>query len=480
MRDVIVSTVIPNRINSEEQRTAKFFKKINPATEEVLFQVARSGENDVQLAVKSAKAAQSGWADLSSVARGKLLLNIARLMEEKKSLIAEVVAQETGKSVKDALGETGGAIQLAEFFAGEGMRLYGRSLNSGIADKITMTVREPHGVAALIIAANTPIANVAWKVFPALICGNTVVLKAAEDTPATADIFASIAFEAGLPTGVLNVIQGYGHECGEFLVRHPEVDVISFTGSTRVGKVVASIAAENLKRVSLELGGKNPIVICCDADIEKAVNWTVLSAFSNAGQRCAAASRILVFNDIYEEFKEKLLAKTKELTLGTKDDNDLGPVINKRQLDNMLAAIEDVTSRGATILCGGSRLKSSGYFMRPTILENVSEKDQLNSQELFGPIASLHRVIDLQHAIDLSNNTVYGLTAAIHTQNINTALKYTRAARVGAVNVNAGTYGSEPHYPFGGFGASGNGTREPGVEALDVYSETKTISTIIF
>ena len=303
-----------------------------------------------------------------------MLHHICNVLEGRKQELAEVVAKETGKSPKEALGEVDGAIALGRFFAGEGQRLYGRTTTSGASDKYAMTVRQPCGVAALIIAANTPIANTAWKVFPALICGNAAVLKAAEDTPATSWLFAKMAHDAGLPAGVLNVLQGYGTECGAPLVEHPLVDVVSFTGSTRVGKWIGEVCGKALKKVSLELGGKNPLIVCDDADLDEAAKWVCLSAFSNAGQRCAAGSRIIVFETIYEAFRDRLVAAAKTLSIGPTDDDDFGPVINERQLDAMLAAIERARQEGARVLVGGRRLTDSAHAQGLLPRTNVDRK----------------------------------------------------------------------------------------------------------
>ncbi len=271
--------------------------------------MARSAAEDVEAAVDAALRAQKGWAATPAVQRGHLLHQVCNALEAQQKTVAEIVAKETGKAPKEAFGEVGGAIALGRFFAGEGQRLYGRTTTSGAPDKYAMTVRQPCGIAGLIIAANTPIANTAWKVFPALICGNAAVLKAAEDTPATSWLFAKIAHEAGLPPGVLNVIQGYGTECGVPLVENAHVDVVSFTGSTKVGKWIGETCAKTLKKVSLELGGKNPLIVCDDADLDEAVKWVCLSAFSNAGQRCAAGSRIIVFDEVYDAFRDKLVCR---------------------------------------------------------------------------------------------------------------------------------------------------------------------------
>lgn len=473
---------IGNWINGQEipSQGGTWFNKLNPCNGQILCQVARSQAEDVAIAVDVArKQFTVAWSEIPPVKRGEILHNLVLGLKARQEEIAKIVAVETGKSYASALGETQGAIALGLFYASEGQRLYGRTTTSAVPHKHALTVRQPLGVAGLIIAANTPIANVAWKVFPALICGNTAVLKAAEDTPITAWIFGQIAQEAGLPPGVLNIIQGYGEEAGAPLVAHRDIDIISFTGSTAVGRQIQTVAGPSLKRISLELGGKNPLVVCDDADLENAVNWTILSAFSNAGQRCAAGSRIIIFASIYDQFRDLLVARTKQLKLGPKDTDDLGPVINNKQLQQMLRAIATAQANGAKILVGGDRLTDSehqdGYYLAPTLLENISPEAEISQTELFGPIAILYSVPDFNSALALANNSPYGLTASIHTKNLHRAIRFCEKVQAGVAVVNGGTYGSEPHMPFGGFKQSGNGTREPGTEALDVYSELKDI-----
>jgi len=479
--NIFNTKVINNFIAGHECEAASRnkFEKLNPVDGKLLFQVACSDYKDIGEAVDSAKIAQPGWADTPPVKRGDVLHQIVSQMKQRRNEIAEIVAKETGKSFKDALGETDGAIALGLFYAGEGQRLYGRTTTSGTANKYAMTIRQPVGVAGLIIAANTPIANIAWKVFPALICGNAAVLKAAEDTPATAWMFGKIAHEAGLPPGVFNIVQGLGEEAGALLVEHPDVGVISFTGSTKVGRFINRVAGDRLAKVSLELGGKNPLVVCDDADIQSAVKWTLLSAFSNAGQRCASCSRIIVFDAIYDKFRAMLVAGTNKLKVGPTDADDLGPVINEKQLKNMMTAVKQAQDNGAVILAGGDRLTGpghvNGYFMAPTLIEKVAPSDEISRTELFGPIACLYRVSGFDEALALANDSPYGLTACIHTKNIHRAIQFTQKAQAGVVVVNAGTFGSEPHMPFGGVKQSGNGSREPGTEALDVYSELKDV-----
>lgn len=476
---------IMNWVNGEEipAESRQTFDNLSPHSGKKLCKVSRSTKLDIDKSVSIAKQAQINWGNIPAVQRGDMLYQICNALEKKKTEVASIVAVETGKSLQEALGETAGAIALGRFYAGEGQRLYGRTTTSGVENKYASTYRQPCGVAGLIIAANTPIANVAWKAFPALICGNSVVLKAAEDTPATAWVFAKIAHEVGLPPGVLNIIQGYGEEAGAPLVEHQDVDVISFTGSTSVGRWIAEIAGKRLAKVSLELGGKNPLIVCDDADLENAVNWVILSAFSNAGQRCASGSRIIVFDSVYEAFKKRLCEATATLKVGPNDSDDLGPVINERQLINMLAAVAEAREGGASVLSGGRRLDGeaykNGFYMAPTLIEGVDPQDEISKNEMFGPIAILYRVIDFSEALELANDSPYGLTACIHTKNYHRAMEFSHKAKCGVVVVNAGTYGSEPHMPFGGTRQSGNGSREPGTEALDIYSELKDIYMIV-
>ncbi len=473
---------ILNWINGQESQPENdiWLDKFDPHNGELLCRVADSSAADVHHAIAIAGDAFPAWSELTPVRRGQILADIVAAMKRRADELAECIAIETGKPPQDAKGEVGGAILQAEYFAGEGMRLYGRSLTSGTPGKYSHTVRQPRGVAGLIVPANTPIANIAWKTFPALVCGNTVVLKSAEDSPQIALLFAKLTKEAGLPDGVFNVVQGRGQSAGAALVEDPRVAVISFTGSTGVGRWIAEVAGKRLARISLELGGKNPFVVCDDADLDQAVHWASLSAFSNAGQRCAAGSRILVFREVYEAFRDKLVVKAQSLKLGVSAGCDLGPVINKRQQQAILAAIEHAKEEGGRVLCGGAAPSSPelahGYYIQPTVIEGLQPSAELSCKEVFGPVVTLHPVDNLVDALALANATEYGLTAAIHTRNVDRAMWFAQRVRAGVANINLGTFGSEPHMPFGGFGASGNGTREPGVEALDVYSELKNIS----
>ena len=475
---------INNWINGKTKITPnpKWVEKYDPHSGKLMSVFIRSQEVQINQAVLSAQKEFKHWSNLTSISRGQILMNVVQEMKLQKRLLSQCVSKETGKKFADAMGEVNAAIMQGEYFASEGMRFHGKSINSMVPEKTSFTIRQPHGVAALIVPANTPIANIAWKVFPALICGNTAILKSSEDAPAIANLFAKLAHKAGLPSGVLNVIHGYGSEAGDYLVNNQAVKVISFTGSTNSGRTIAKNAARRLARLSLELGGKNPFIVCNDADLDNAANWATLSAFSNAGQRCAAGSRIIVYKSIYKKFKEKFVSKTKTLKLGVDQSSDLGPVINSRQLQNILDIINNAKAMNGKVLCGGKRCSAkglkNGYYIRPTIIEGLSNSHEINQIEIFGPVATLIMADDLHHALEIANDTNFGLTAAIHTSNIDTALWFSKRVRSGVANVNCGTYGSEPHMPFGGFGLSGNGTREPGVEALDVYSELKNISFV--
>ena len=475
------TATIGNFIDGEERPAAdgETFEKLAPATGEVLSRAARSRREDMDAAISAAVGAKEAWAATGVTERGVIIRRIAQLLERDRDQVAAIVSAETGKSPKDARGETDGAIELGYFIAGEGRRFYGKTMPSGVPNRQAMTIRQPLGVAGLIIAANTPIANVAWKVFPALLCGNAAVLKASEDAPETATAFARLAAEAGLAAGVLNVVHGYGEEAGRPLVEDPRVDVVSFTGSTAVGRMIARVAGERLAKVCLELGGKNPLVVCDDADLERAAEAAALSAFSNAGQRCAAGSRLVVFDSVYDGFKELLLERTAAQRVGPGDEHDFGPVINERQLERMLAAVERARAAGATVAAGGERLTGprydGGFYIAPTVVEDVDAGDEISRTELFGPITTLHRVSGFEEALRTANESPYGLTAAIWTKSIDRAQEFVRRVVAGGVQVNGPTYGFEPHVPFGGEKDSGTGWREPGTEALDVYSDWKTV-----
>jgi aldehyde dehydrogenase (NAD+) len=356
------------------------------------------------------------------------------------------------------------AVEMGFFVAGEGRRLYGRTTTSATPNRTVMATRRAVGVAGLIVSFNTPLPNYAWKVFPAVLCGNAAVLKPSEHTPASAAFFGELCNEL-LPPGVVNVVHGIGSEAGSSLVESQDVDLVSFTGSAKTGRWIAEHGGRRLAKVVLELGGKNALVVCDDADLQLAVEWSLASAFSNAGQRCAAASRLVVFDSVYEEFRQRLLEGARGY--------ETGPVISEESLTRILGALE-----GARVVGGGERVERPGWWLAPTVVEGVDRDADLSCTELFGPVAILYRVRDLAEAIALVNHSPYGLTSAIHTGSLHRAMLFADEVQAGVVVVNGGTHGSEPHMGFGGVKQSGTGWREAGVEALDVYTEWKYVNLI--
>ena len=470
---LVTASQAPNLVAGEERPAAsgEWLEKTRPADGTQLCRVARSGAADAAAAVAAARAAQPGWARLTAVERGDLAREIAERLRARRDEASELVVEETGKPLALAQGETDAAVELGLFVAGEGRRSYGRTTTASMPHRTVLTLRRPVGVAALLISFNTPLPNVAWKVFPSLFCGNASVLKPSEHAPLSALWFARLCLECGLPPGVLNVVQGLGAEAGMPLVEDPRVDLVSFTGSAATGRLVAEATGRRLAKTCLELGGKNALVVCDDADLDRAVEWTLASAFSNAGQRCAAASRIVVFDGIYEEFRERLVALAARV--------EAGPLISEASLERALAAVELARRSGARVLAGGTRVGERGWHLAPTLLEDVAPDAPLSCEELFAPVAALYRVPALDEAIALVNDSSYGLTAAIHTASVHRALRFAELAETGVVVVNAGTHGSEPHMGFGGVKQSGTGWKEAGVEALDVYSETRYVNLVI-
>jgi alpha-ketoglutaric semialdehyde dehydrogenase len=457
---------IPNLIGAEraEAVSGRSFEKLRPADGALLCNVARSDGDDVTAAIAAARRAQPEWSARTPVERGELVRELALALRARREEMAEVVAAETGKSLELALGEADAAIEMGFFVAGEGRCLYGRTTTSAMPNRTVMTVRRPVGVAGLIVSFHTPLPNYAWKVFPAVFCGNTAVLKPSEHTPASAALFGELCLE-WLPAGVLNVVQGLGPEAGRPLVESPDVDLVSFTGSAETGRLISERAGARLAKTVLELGGKNALVVCDDADLDRAVTWSLASAFSNAGQRCAAASRIVVFDSVYDEFRERFVDGARKY--------ETGPVISEQSLDRILRALD-----GARVAAGGQRLDRTGWWLAPTVVEDVPPAADLSRSELFGPVAILYRVADLAEAIAFVNDSPYGLTSAIHTASLHRAMRFADEVEAGVVVVNGGTHGSEPHMGFGGVKQSGTGWREAGTEALDVYTEWKYVNLI--
>jgi aldehyde dehydrogenase (NAD+) len=468
----VIPAEIPNLIGGDPRTAAsgEWVEKLRPADGSHLCLVARSAADDADAAVAAARGAQPDWAARTPVERGDLVRDIALRLRDRREELAAAVVEETGKPMALSLGEVDAAVEMGFFVAGEGRRSYGRTMPASMANRTVLTIRRPVGVAALLISFNTPLPNVAWKVFPSLFCGNASVLKPSEHTPASANLFAAACADAGVPAGVLNVLQGLGPEAGAALVEHRDVDLVSFTGSAATGRWVNETAGARLAKVCLELGGKNALVVCDDADLDRAVKWAVASAFSNAGQRCAAGSRVVVFEAVYEEFKERFVEMARQL--------DPEPVISEAARDRLLAAIDETSRNGASVICGGVRPDRPGWFVPPTIVEGADTEAEISCTELFGPVVALYRVSDLDEALRLVNGTPYGLTAAIHTRSVDRAMRFAELAEVGVVVVNGGTHGSEPHMGFGGVKRSGTGWKEAGVEALDVYSDVRYVNIV--
>ena len=452
-------------------RSGEWLEKIRPADETALCRVARSGAEDVADAVAAARAAQPAWAERTPVARGDTVRDVALLLRERREEASAIVAEETGKPLDLARGETDAAVEMGLFVAGEGRRSYGRTTTASMPHRTVLTLRQPLGVAALIMSFNTPLPNVAWKAFPATFCGNAAVVKPSEHTPASASFFAELALEAGVPSGVLNVVHGLGGEAGAALVDHPDVDLVSFTGSASTGRAINEAAARRLAKTCLELGGKNAFVVCDDADLDRAVEWVLASAFSNAGQRCASASRVVVLDPVYEELRARLVEAVARL--------ESQPVISRESMERILGVVEQARDAGATVLAGGTRLERPGWHLTPTIVEGADPAAEISRLELFGPVTVLYRVSDLDEAIEVVNDSPYGLTAAIHTASVHRAMRFAERVQAGVVVVNAGTHGSEPHMGFGGVKDSGTGWREAGIEALDVYSDLKVVNLVV-
>ena len=474
--DTVLHWIDDSTVASSSGQT---FEKRSPIDDRVVARVARGSGADVARAVDAAATAADGWARTPAPRRGEILGRASALLRAREHELAEIVQTETGKPWKNAAAEVGSSADLGVFMESEGSRFYGRTMTSPIPNRSVRTERAPIGVCAAIMPFNSPLAGVAWKAFPALVCGNTVVAKSHELTPHTAVAFGQILRDAGLPLGVYSVVQGLGPEVGTALVDDPRVGLVSFTGSVPTGKAIQQRVSARpvLAKVCLELGGKNPLVVCDDADLKVAAEHAVASAFIDAGQRCAAGSRIIVFDRVYDAFRDAMLARTAAVKVGSSPQDDCGPVISRQSLDRLLRAVEGAVGRGARVLAGGCAVRSlaPGYYMAPTVLENVPHDDEVSQQELFGPVTCLYRAADFDAAIRLANATAFGLTGAIHTFNSNRIEQFIARYRAGLVSINGPTYGSGPHMPFGGVKNSGNGFREPGTEALDVYCEWKTV-----
>ncbi|MGB2952482.1 MAG: aldehyde dehydrogenase family protein [Gaiellaceae bacterium] len=457
------------------------FESTSPATGERIGTFPRSGAEDVDRAVAAAKAAYEEWRLVPAPKRGEVLFRFGQLLIEEKDDLAGLMTREMGKVLPEAAGDVQEAIDMSFYMGGEGRRLFGQTTPSELRDKFNMSVRMPIGVVGAITPWNFPIAIPSWKMLPALVCGNTVVFKPATDTPALGERFVELLDEAGVPKGVVNIVHGGGGEVGQRLVEHPDVPVITFTGSRETGVAVTRAAAEGLKHVHLELGGKNAIVVLDDADLELAVEGIVWSAFGTTGQRCTAASRVIVQQGVYDELASKLVSATEKLRLGPgwEEETDVGPLINEAALEKVHSYTQVGKDEGAELLTGGEVASGDGlgdgFFYRPTVFGRVEPGMRIAQEEIFGPTTALIPVRDFDAAIKAANGVKYGLSSSIYTRDVNKAFRAMRDLITGITYVNAGTIGAEVHLPFGGMKDTGNGHREAGQAALDVFTEWKSI-----
>lgn len=467
-------------INGEwvESSTEETFDDINPATLEPIGKIYRASEEDVQRAVDSAQDAFESWSATPAPLRAKVLFRAARMLEERKEELARLMTVEMGKILKETRGDVQEAIDITYYAAGEGRRLLGETTPSELRDKFCMTVRRPIGVVGLITPWNFPIAIPAWKIMPALISGNTLVFKPASDTPILSIELVKILQESGLPKGVLNLVMGGGTTVGASIVKNKKLRAISFTGSLATGKWIMGELAKDMRRVSLELGSKNPVIIMDDADLNLALEGVLWGAFGTTGQRCTAASRVIVHEKIFDTFQEKLIERTKLLKLGSglDENTDMGPLINDSQLQKVEKYVDIGKNEGAELVHGGRAAKPlPGYFFEPTIFTDVAPDMRIANEEIFGPVVGLMRASDLDDAIETANSVEYGLSSSIYTENMKNAFRAVEKIDTGITYINAPTIGAEIHLPFGGVKATGNGTREAGTTAIEEFTEIKAV-----
>lgn len=457
------------------------FESYNPANGKLLGRLARSSTYEVEAAVTAARTAFDSWRKYPAPRRGEILYKVGALLAERKEQLARLMTQEMGKVLEEARGDVQEGIDMAFYMGGEGRRQFGMTAPSEMYDKFQMAVRDPVGVVAAITPWNFPMAIPTWKIMPALVCGNTVVFKPATDTPLIAVELVKVFEEAGLPPGVLNLVLGRGSEVGEALLNHPDVDIYTFTGSTESGKHVLSQTAGRLKRVSLELGGKNAIMVMDDANLDLAVEGILWSAYGTTGQRCTAASRIIAHRAIERELTDKLVARIEKLRLGDglEATTDVGPVINLKQRDSIHEYTVIGQQEGAELLVGGSIAEEGdlmgGAFYRPTLFGKVRPDMRIAQEEIFGPTTVVIGVDSLEEAIKVNNGVKYGLSAALYTQDVNKAFTAVREVSTGILYINAGTIGAEVHLPFGGTRQTGNGHREAAWAAIDFFTEWKSV-----
>ncbi|MCI0504193.1 aldehyde dehydrogenase family protein [Candidatus Micrarchaeota archaeon] len=451
-----------------------YFETINPATEKPIAKFPSGTARHVDMAVDAAKAALPKWSMMPPPKRGLILLRIAEILKAEKERLGRLVSTEMGKVLPEALGDVQEAIDTFEYFAGEGRRLYGSTTTSELKDKFCLTFRQPVGVVGLITPWNFPTAIPAWKLAPALICGNTAVFKPSSDTPLCAYEMVKALVKAGVPPGVVNFVTGPAASVGEAIVRHPGIEGISFTGSKATGEWI--IRNAGLKKVGLELGGKNPIIVMDDAKLDLAVDGILWGAFGTTGQRCTATSRVIAHRKIKPRLLSALITRARMLRLGpgTEKTSDVGPLINRAAQEKTAKYVGIGIGEGAKLLCGGMKPAGKGYYFKPTIFDGVSPDMRIAREEIFGPVLSVLEFEKLDDAIDIANSVEYGLSSSIYTNDVNNAFRAIGRIEAGITYVNSSTIGAEVHLPFGGVKGTGH-TREAGILGLDEFSNTKTV-----
>ncbi len=473
-----------NFINGEwvASATGETFENRNPAnTDEVVGVFQKSDERDVNAAIEAAAKAYKSWRLMPAPKRAEILYRVGQKLVERKEQYARDMTREMGKVLAETRGDVQEAIDISYFTAGEGRRLHGQTTPSEMPNKFQMSIRQPLGVCGMITPWNFPMAIPSWKMIPALVCGNTVVIKPATDTPLSVVNFIKVFEECGMPKGVVNMVTGSGSKVGEPLMNHPEVKVVSFTGSSEIGSHVSKACAPDFKHCSLEMGGKNVQLVMNSAKLDLAVDGALWGAFGTTGQRCTATSRIVCHKDVYKQFVDRLVERARALKVGNglDESNNMGPAVNQGQLDTDMRYIEIGKKEGASLRTGGERLTGGdydkGYFLQPTVFADVTQDMTIWKEEIFGPVVSIAVCDSLDQGIEMANDTIYGLSASIYTQDVNEAFRAMRDIYTGIFYVNSPTIGAEVHLPFGGTKATGNGHREAGHQALDVFSEWKSV-----
>ena len=476
--------VYRNFIDGEwvESSTGETFEDRNPAdTRDVVGIFQKSGKADVDAAVDAAKRAFARWRLVPAPRRAELVFKAAEILIERKEECARDMTREMGKVLAETRGDVQEAIDCAYYMAGEGRRMFGPTVPSELPNKFAMAVRQPIGICGMITPWNFPMAIPSWKLLPAIVCGNTCVIKPAQDTPLSTFNLVRALADAGVPHGVINIVTGFGPDVGTPLTEHSDVRAISLTGSSAVGRIVGQTAAKSFKHCSLELGGKNPMIVLDDANLDLAIEGGLWGGFGTTGQRCTATSRIIVQKGVYSEFIERYVERAKKLKVGNGLDEtvEMGPAINERQLATDLSYVDIAKNEGAKLVCGGNRLTGSkyqyGYFMEPTVFIDVDPQMRIAQEEVFGPVVAIIPCDDLEDAIGTANGIEYGLSSALYTKDVNRAFSAIRDLDAGITYINAPTIGAEVHLPFGGTKATGNGHREGGIGAIDFYTDWKSV-----